>query len=138
MPKVVFIKCELGAQIVPAGWSNWSGTQRDKTAYYAEYGNTGPGADVSQQSGLEPSAHKRGSSKIYCKKYSYSGYFLWKNLLKSGLMVKNNSLSETISCWLLITGCWLNQFASNMQLQHATFYNEQHNEKNTRFCQFFY
>jgi pectinesterase len=47
--KVVFIKCELGAHIVPAGWSNWSGTERDKTAYYAEYGNTGPGADVSQR-----------------------------------------------------------------------------------------
>ncbi len=47
--KVVFIKCELGSQIVPAGWSNWSGTPRDKTAYYAEYGNTGPGADSSQR-----------------------------------------------------------------------------------------
>ena len=47
--RTVFIKCEMGGHIVPAGWSNWSGTQRDKTAYYAEYGNTGPGADVSQR-----------------------------------------------------------------------------------------
>jgi pectinesterase len=47
--RTVFIKCELGAHIVPAGWSNWSGTTRDKTAYYAEYGNTGPGADFSQR-----------------------------------------------------------------------------------------
>lgn len=44
---VVFKNCELGAHIVPAGWSSWSGTQRDKTAFYAEYGNTGPGADTS-------------------------------------------------------------------------------------------
>ncbi len=47
--KTVFIKCEMGDHIVPAGWSNWSGTQRDKSAYYAEYGNTGPGADISQR-----------------------------------------------------------------------------------------
>jgi pectinesterase len=47
--KTVFINCELGAHIVPAGWSNWSGTGRDKTVYYAEYGNTGPGADTSQR-----------------------------------------------------------------------------------------
>jgi pectinesterase len=47
--RVVFIKCELGVQIQPAGWSNWQGTARDKTAYFVEYGNTGPGADISQR-----------------------------------------------------------------------------------------
>jgi pectinesterase len=47
--RVVFIKCELGAHILPAGWSNWSGTSRDKTAFFAEFGNTGPGADYSQR-----------------------------------------------------------------------------------------
>jgi len=46
---VVFMYCELGGHIIPAGWSNWSGTERDKTAYYAEYGNTGKGADPSQR-----------------------------------------------------------------------------------------
>jgi pectinesterase len=45
--KVVFINCDLGAHIVPAGWSNWAGTDRDKTAYFAEYENSGPGADNS-------------------------------------------------------------------------------------------
>jgi pectinesterase len=47
--RVVFMYCELGGHIIPAGWSNWSGTERDKTAYYAEYGNTGKGADPSQR-----------------------------------------------------------------------------------------
>jgi len=47
--KVVFIRCELGSHIQPAGWSNWSGTTRDKTAYYAEYENTGPGANTTQR-----------------------------------------------------------------------------------------
>jgi pectinesterase len=42
--KVVFLNCDLGAHIVPAGWSNWAGTSRDKTAYFAEFENTGPGA----------------------------------------------------------------------------------------------
>jgi pectinesterase len=47
--RVAFIKCELGVHIQPSGWANWSGTGRDKTAYYAEYGNTGPGADISKR-----------------------------------------------------------------------------------------
>jgi pectinesterase len=53
--RVAFIKCELGSHIQPAGWSNWQGTSRDKTAYYAEYGNTGPGSDVSKR---VPWSHK--------------------------------------------------------------------------------
>ncbi len=42
--RVVFLNCAMGSHIRPEGWENWSGTARDKTAYYAEYGNTGPGA----------------------------------------------------------------------------------------------
>lgn len=42
--QVVFWRCELGRHILPAGWSNWEGTQRDKTAFFAEYKNYGPGA----------------------------------------------------------------------------------------------
>jgi pectinesterase len=47
--KVVYIRCELGSHIVPEGWSNWQGTARDKTAWYAEYGNTGTGSDISKR-----------------------------------------------------------------------------------------
>jgi len=42
--KTVFIDCTLGAHIKPAGWDNWSNPTNEKTAYYAEYRNTGPGA----------------------------------------------------------------------------------------------
>ncbi len=42
--RTVFLQCEMGSHIVREGWANWSGTARDKTAYYAEYKNTGPGA----------------------------------------------------------------------------------------------
>jgi pectinesterase len=46
---VVFIHCEMGSHILPEGWSNWAGTSRDKTAYFAEFENTGPGAGTTQR-----------------------------------------------------------------------------------------
>jgi len=45
--QTVFIACELGGHIHPAGWANWDKTTRYQTAYYAEYNNSGVGADVS-------------------------------------------------------------------------------------------
>ena len=47
--KVAFLYCELGSHILPSGWSNWAGTDRDKTASFAECGNTGTGADYSKR-----------------------------------------------------------------------------------------
>ncbi|OKY98499.1 pectin esterase [Bacteroides clarus] len=41
----VFINCELGRHICPAGWNNWRNPENEKTARYAEFGNTGEGAD---------------------------------------------------------------------------------------------
>lgn len=41
---VAFIHCYLGSHIVPAGWSNWHGTDNDKTARFSEYENEGAGA----------------------------------------------------------------------------------------------
>jgi pectinesterase len=65
--RVVFIKCELGAHIQPAGWSNWQGTARDKTAYFAEYGNSGPGADISQRVGWSHQLSKKEAKKYSLK-----------------------------------------------------------------------
>jgi pectinesterase len=42
--KVVYLNCELGNHILPEGWANWDKTSRDKTACYAEFENSGPGA----------------------------------------------------------------------------------------------
>ena len=46
--KTVFIRCELGDHIVPEGWNPWKGDamfpDKEKTALYAEFENTGPGA----------------------------------------------------------------------------------------------
>jgi pectinesterase len=49
--KTVFLYCHLGPHIRPEGWQNWEGTQRDKTAFYAEYNNTGAGSTPTQRVG---------------------------------------------------------------------------------------
>ncbi|WP_245328262.1 pectinesterase family protein [Hymenobacter aquaticus] len=47
--KTVFINCELGAHITPAGWDNWRNPDNEKTVYYAEYNSTGPGAHAKER-----------------------------------------------------------------------------------------
>ena len=46
--KTVFINCDLGSHIIKEGWNPWKGDamfpDKDKTAFYAEYGNRGVGA----------------------------------------------------------------------------------------------
>ncbi|MDP4291323.1 MAG: pectinesterase family protein [Bacteroidota bacterium] len=46
---VVFMNCDLGAHILPEGWANWDKTTRDQTAYYAEFGNKGAGANTDKR-----------------------------------------------------------------------------------------
>lgn len=75
--RVVFIRCELGAHIDPAGWQNWSGTGRDKTAYYAEYGNTGKGSDLSKR---VPWSHKLTSDE--------ASIYTLENILKPVALVE--------------------------------------------------
>lgn len=41
----VFIRCDMGDHIRPEGWHNWDNADNEKTARYAEYHNTGPGAN---------------------------------------------------------------------------------------------
>jgi len=41
---VIFMHCELPATIHAAGWHNWGDPKRELTARYAEYQNTGAGA----------------------------------------------------------------------------------------------
>ncbi|SJZ36648.1 pectinesterase family protein [Sediminibacterium ginsengisoli] len=46
---VAYLRCEIGAHIVPEGWNNWKNQENEKTARYAEYRNTGPGAALNQR-----------------------------------------------------------------------------------------
>ena len=45
----LFIECELGKHIVPAGWHNWGKQSNEETARYMEYKSTGEGANVSER-----------------------------------------------------------------------------------------
>jgi pectinesterase len=45
--KAVYIRCNLGKHIVPAGWNNWNKKEAEKTVTYAEYQSTGEGASAS-------------------------------------------------------------------------------------------
>lgn len=47
--QTVFINTEMGAHIKSEGWNNWDKPHAEKTAYYAEFGSTGPGAKPSER-----------------------------------------------------------------------------------------
>jgi pectinesterase len=42
--KVAYLNCEMGSFVKPEGWDNWSKEENEKTAKFAEYGNSGPGS----------------------------------------------------------------------------------------------
>jgi pectinesterase len=43
--RVVYYNCWLDKGVKPAGWDNWRDPAREKTAFYAEYKSSGPGAN---------------------------------------------------------------------------------------------
>jgi len=49
--KTVFIRTQMGAHILPEGWNPWKGDAmfpgKEKTAFYAEFENTGAGSNTS-------------------------------------------------------------------------------------------
>lgn len=47
--QTVYIDCDMGEHINPAGWHNWGSADKEKTAYYAEYGSKGAGARTSER-----------------------------------------------------------------------------------------
>ncbi len=47
--RTVFLRCQLPAAVTPAGWDNWGNPENEKTAFYAEYNNSGPGANAGKR-----------------------------------------------------------------------------------------
>jgi pectinesterase len=43
--KVVYLNTEMGGHITATAWDNWKKPENEKTAYFAEYNSTGPGAN---------------------------------------------------------------------------------------------
>jgi pectin methylesterase-like acyl-CoA thioesterase len=68
---VTFLDCDLGKHIVAAGWSEWhkGETERMKTASYAEFGSTGPGANAgareSYSKQLTAAEARQYAAKVY-------------------------------------------------------------------------
>lgn len=74
---VVYIRTEMGPQIIPAGWNNWNSLAKEKTAFFAEYESTGPGANPPARAAW---SHQLNDNQI--KKYTIenilSGRDNWK------------------------------------------------------------
>merc|ERR1712154_13234 len=47
--RTIVMQSYIDSNIVPEGWSPWTGTFGMDTCYYAEYGNRGPGATQAQR-----------------------------------------------------------------------------------------
>lgn len=65
--QTVFINTEMGSHIIPEGWNAWIDTRfpdKDKTAFYAEYGSKGAGAkNISQRVGWSHQLKKEDLKK---------------------------------------------------------------------------
>ncbi len=74
--RVAFINCEVGGHIHSDGWKNWDKTERDKTAFYAEFGNTGEGSKTSQRVKWAKLMNK-SEAKKYNRKNILQGFDGW-------------------------------------------------------------
>ena len=59
----LFINCQLPRQIRPEGWHHWQ-KEREQTARYLEYNNTGEGANISKRATWSRQLTKKEASKI--------------------------------------------------------------------------
>lgn len=62
--KTLFIECEMGKHIVPAGWDNWRNPKNEETAYYGEYKSYGPGASAKGRVAWSHQLTKKEASKV--------------------------------------------------------------------------
>ncbi len=73
--RTVFLNTQMDAEIRPEGWHHWE-PQREKTAYFAEYGSTGKGANAEARVAW---ARKLGDAdiKVFTVEYFLSGKDGW-------------------------------------------------------------
>ena len=69
--KTVFINTEMGNHIVPEGWNPWKGDKmfpdKDKTAYYAEFGSKGEGGKTENRVAWSHQLTKKEAKKYTLK-----------------------------------------------------------------------
>lgn len=79
----VFIRCEMGGHICPAGWDNWRNPENETTARYGEYGNSGAGASLRDRVKWIEILSPAKAEKMSCPDYIYKRCKDW-NLKKEG------------------------------------------------------
>lgn len=67
----------LGAHIAAEGWSNWSGTQRDKSARYFEYNNTGAGAATCERVPWSEQLSTKAAAELSTEVFFSRGTSTW-------------------------------------------------------------
>ncbi len=83
--QAVFVRCELGGHIVPAGWDNWRKKSNEKTAFYAEYQSRGAGANPGARASF---SHQLRNLKGYTMEEVLAGTDGW-NPMKNGNALLN-------------------------------------------------
>lgn len=78
--QAVFVRCDLGGHILPAGWNNWGKESNEKTAFYAEYQSRGAGANPQTRA---PFSHQLHSLEGYAMEDVLAGKDGW-NPMKNG------------------------------------------------------
>ena len=83
--RVIYIHTELPADLNPAGWNNWNNPANEKTAYYGEFGNTGPGANPSTR---VPWSHQLTSTEAnqYLPQNFLSGTDHWNPIAEAATL----------------------------------------------------
>lgn len=84
--QTVYIQCELGKHIVPEGWNNWGKKENEKTAFYAEYQNTGEGASVKERASF---GHQLKNLEGYNVEEILQGEDGWNPVKNGNELLKN-------------------------------------------------
>ncbi|XP_058770331.1 pectinesterase-like [Vicia villosa] len=74
--RTVVMESNIGDLIVPEGWSPWAGTQFLNTLYYAEYANTGPGANLNGRvkwKGYHPNINRNEAAQFTAGQFLRAG-----------------------------------------------------------------
>lgn len=81
--QAVFVGCEMGGHILPAGWDNWGKASNEQTVFYAEYGSRGEGARPSERA---PYSHQLDDAEHYRPETVLAGADGW-NPVKNGSLL---------------------------------------------------
>jgi pectinesterase len=65
--RTVYINTKMGAHISPTGWDNWRNPENEKTAYYAEYNSSGPGANTKDRAAWSHQLTKKEAKQYTLK-----------------------------------------------------------------------